>query len=46
MGLILENKKRNILITKDQIAETIIVGKIPNTAIQLYLNGTGFKLGN
>ncbi|MBU3126058.1 sporulation protein YunB [Clostridium tagluense] len=28
------------------IAETIIVGKIPNTAIGLDLNGTGFKLGN
>ncbi|MGV8980361.1 sporulation protein YunB [Clostridium sp.] len=28
------------------IAETIIVGKTPNTAIGLDLNGTGFKLGN
>lgn len=28
------------------IAETIIVGKTPNTAVQLDLNGTGFKLGN
>ncbi|MCB2299629.1 sporulation protein YunB [Clostridium tagluense] len=28
------------------IAETIIVGKIPNTSIGLDLNGTGFKLGN
>ncbi|WP_435790203.1 sporulation protein YunB [Clostridium sp.] len=28
------------------IAETIIVGKIPNTAIQLDLKGTGFNLGN
>jgi len=27
------------------IAETIIVGKTPNTAIGLDLNGTGFKLG-
>jgi sporulation protein YunB len=28
------------------IAETIIVGKIPSTAIQLDLNGSGFNLGN
>ena len=28
------------------IAETIIVGKTPNTAVQLDLNGTGAKLGN
>ncbi|MGH4050271.1 MAG: sporulation protein YunB [Clostridium sp.] len=28
------------------IAETIIVGKIPNTAIQLDLNSAGFNLGN
>ncbi|MBW9143967.1 sporulation protein YunB [Clostridium sp. CM027] len=28
------------------IAETIIVGKTPNTAVQLDLNGTDFKLGN
>jgi sporulation protein YunB len=28
------------------IAETIIVGKIPNTAIQLDLKGAGFNLGN
>jgi len=28
------------------IAETIIVGKTPNTAIGLDLNGTGYKLGN
>jgi len=28
------------------IAETIVVGKTPNTAVQLDLNGTGAKLGN
>jgi len=28
------------------IAETIIVGKTPNTAVQLDLNGTGAKIGN
>lgn len=28
------------------IAETIIVGKTPNTAVQLDLNGTGFKQGS
>jgi len=28
------------------IAETIIVGKTPNTAIGLDLNGTGFKMNN
>jgi len=28
------------------IAETIIVGKIPNTAVQLDLGGAGFKLGD
>jgi sporulation protein YunB len=28
------------------IAETIIVGKIPNTSINLDLNGAGFKLNN
>lgn len=28
------------------IAETIIVGKIPNTSINLDLNGAGFKLDN
>ena len=28
------------------IAETIIVGKTPNTAVQLDLNGTGAKVGN
>lgn len=28
------------------IAETIIVGKTPNTAVQLDLNGTGYSIGN
>ena len=34
------------VVNEIPIAETIIVGKTPNTAIGLDLNGTGFKLGN
>ena len=34
------------VVNEIPIAETIIVGKTPNTAIGLNLNGTGFKLGN
>ena len=40
-------KNNNIEIDNEvPIAETIIVGKIPNNAVQLDLNGTSNKLGN
>ncbi len=45
--VIIPLKSNDIEITNEiPIAETIIVGKTPNTAVQLDLNGTGFKLGN
>ena len=40
-------KYNDIEVTNEvPIAETIIVGKTPNTAVQLDLNSTGFKLGS
>ena len=45
--VIIPLKSNDIEVTNEiPIAETIIVGKTPNTAVQLDLNGTGFKLGN
>jgi sporulation protein YunB len=45
--VIIPLKSNDIEITNEvPIAETIIVGKTPNTAVQLDLNSTGFKLGN
>ena len=40
-------KSNDIEVTNEvPIAETIIIGKTPNTAVQLDLNGSGYKLGN
>ncbi|MCB2358849.1 sporulation protein YunB [Clostridium estertheticum] len=45
--VIIPLKSNDIEVTNEvPIAETIIVGKTPNTSVQLDLNGTGFKLGN
>lgn len=45
--VIIPLKSNDIEVSNEiPIAETIIVGKTPNTAIGLDLNGTGFKLGN
>ena len=45
--VIIPLKSNDIEVTNEvPIAETIIVGKTPNTAVQLDLNGTGSKLGN
>ena len=45
--VIIPLKSNDIEVTNEvPIAETIIVGKTTNTAVQLDLNGTGFKLGN
>jgi sporulation protein YunB len=45
--VIIPLKSNDIEVTNEvPIAETIIVGKTPNTAVQLDLSGTGFKLGN
>ncbi|HEY8892376.1 MAG TPA: sporulation protein YunB [Clostridium sp.] len=45
--VIIPLKSNDIVVTNEvPIAETIIVGKTPNTAVQLDLNGTGFKMGN
>jgi sporulation protein YunB len=45
--VIIPLKSNDIEVTNEiPIAETIIVGKTPNTAVQLDLNGAGFKLGN
>ncbi|WP_372451227.1 sporulation protein YunB [Clostridium estertheticum] len=45
--VIIPLRSNDIEVTNEvPIAETIIVGKTPNTSVQLDLNGTGFKLGN
>lgn len=45
--VIIPLKSNDIEVSNEvPIAETIIVGKTPNTAVQLDLNGTGFNLGN
>ncbi|WP_298844003.1 sporulation protein YunB [uncultured Clostridium sp.] len=45
--VIIPLKSNDIEVTNEvPIAETIIVGKTPNTAVQLDLNGTGSKLEN
>jgi sporulation protein YunB len=45
--VIIPLKSNDIEVSNEiPIAETIIVGKTPNTAVQLDLNGSGFKLGN
>ena len=45
--VIIPLKSNDIEVTNEvPIAETIIVGKTPNTAVQLDLNGTGYKLEN
>jgi len=45
--VIIPLKSNDIVVTNEvPIAETIIVGKTPNTAVQLDLTGTGFKMGN
>lgn len=45
--VIIPLKSNDIEVTNEvPIAETIIVGKTPNTAIQLDLNGTAFKTSN
>jgi len=45
--VIIPLKSNDIEVSNEvPIAETIIIGKTPNTAVQLDLNGAGFKLGN
>ncbi|MFT5874333.1 MAG: sporulation protein YunB [Clostridium sp.] len=45
--VIIPLKSNDIEVSNEiAIAETIIVGKIPNTAVQLDLNSAGFNLGN
>ncbi len=45
--VIIPLKSNDIQVANEvPIAETIIVGKTPNTAVQLDLNSAGFKLGN
>ena len=45
--VIIPLKSNDIEVTNEvPIAETIVIGKTPNTAVQLDLDGAGFKLGD
>lgn len=47
LRIIIPMKKEDIEVKSEvPISETIIVGKIPNTSINMSLEGTGFKLNN